>query len=358
MNKKIVLHLLPNLGLTGGTAAKVKLLIEKSHYEYVIYYPSNEKNTQYKVRWENETQAILIEGYSLSDPFSNAINIVKICRRFNCKVVHAYFPIDSISAAIAKVLYPKIKIVRSFEGVLPYSRTKKLLQSLSFRLHSQFIGISDYVMNYYIRFFKISPRDIERVYNTSALDTPFDELRSFEGDTALLSVGGLNPTKNTETLIEAVHILKQRGVDLQYYVLGDGPLREEAERLIDRYSLKDNVKLCGYCDDVQSYLKKNVIYVHPANCEGFGMAVVEAMNYRLPIIVSDSCALPELIEDDISGFVVDTYTASMWADKIEYLLKHKEKMHEFSNAAYKRFKSDFSVERYVSSIDKIYSNLV
>jgi len=107
----------------------------------------------------------------------------------------------------------------------------------------------------------------------------------------------------------------------------------------------------------RDFLSQCSVYVHPANLEGFGMAVVEAMSYKCPIIVSNSCALPELIVNGESGFVVSTYDAQAWCNKIEELLSNQNKMDYLGDNAHERFCSYFSTEIYVKTLDTIYSKL-
>lgn len=357
MNRQVI-QILPTLELNGGTACKVKILTEQSIFNHIVLHPTSADNENLIKEWGYHEGRVFIEGYSLQNPISNALKIVSVCRKYKCRVVHAYFPIDSVSCLIAKILYPKIKIVRSFEGVLPYTISKKYLQTVAFKAHDHFVAISDYVLNFYSRFFSGRLKNISRVYNSPSFELGDIGTRTFDGTIELLSIGGLNPTKNTETMIEAVRVLKARGVEVVYHVLGDGPHRTKVERMIKDYGLENNVVLHGYNRNVKAFLSRDVIYVHPANCEGFGMAVVEAMNYKLPIIVSDSCALPELIEDGVSGYVVETYNVVMWADTIIGLLNDKVRMKAMGCAAYERFKAKFSIAEYVKLHDEIYNKFI
>lgn len=355
--KRTVIQLLPNIGLVGGTAAKVRILAQQSQFRQIICYGYNPKNGIYLPQWEHIENAVLIERYSLSNPLKNALLLVRLCKKYNARVIHAYFPIDSVSAALAKILYPKIRIVRSFEGAIHYSKWKKLLQEYSFLLHNRHIAISDYIGNFYSGIFGKYLRNILTVYNCPSFESQNNSCSHTSEHQYLLSIGGLNPTKNTETMIEAVKLLKGKGINVQYHILGDGPLRQKIESMISEYHLENNVFLHGFRNDVQDFLSRCSIYVHPANLEGFGMAVVEAMSYKCPIIVSDSCALPELIVNGESGFVVSTYDTQAWCNKIEELLSDQRKMDYMGENAYERFCSCFSIDIYVKTLDSIYSQL-
>lgn len=355
--KGTIIQLLPNIGLVGGTAAKVRILAQQSDFRQVICYAYNPKNRIYLPKWECIDNAILVEKYSLSNPLKNAFLLVRLCNEYDATVIHAYFPIDSFSSALAKILYPKIRIVRSFEGALHYSKWKRILQKCSFLFHNHHIAISNYIKNFYRGIFGKYLKNIQTVYNCPAFESHDNVCKHSSEHQYLLSIGGMNPTKNTETMIEAVKLLKDKGVNVQYHILGDGPLRQKIESMISEYHLENNVFLHGFRNDVKDFLSQCSVYVHPANLEGFGMAVVEAMSYKCPIIVSNSCALPELIVNGESGFVVSTYDAQAWCNKIEELLSNQNKMDYLGDNAHERFCSYFSTEIYVKTLDTIYSKL-
>lgn len=358
MLRKSVIQVLPNLGLVGGTAAKVKLFAEHSHYRQIICYSTNPKNNIYIREWE-KTNCVLEEIDSISNPFSHAYQLHKIVKKYRATIIHVYFPIASISASLVKVVIPTIKIVRSFEGAIQVNKYKILAQKFAFKNHGAFIAISQYIKQYYESIFpKLRNEKFQVVYNCSSFnklqDSPiFHDVNK----KCLVSVGGLNPSKNTETLVETVRRLKQKGIFVKAIILGDGPLRSKIESMINQYGIQDRIKLCGFCNNVIPYIDECSIYVHTANNEGFGMAVVEAMSRYCAVIVSDAGALPELVKDGEDGLIAKTYDAEDWANKIEWLLSNQSKVNEFGMKAYKKATTFFSVQKYVTSIDKIYSNL-
>ena len=359
MLRKSVIQVLPNLGLVGGTAAKVKLFAEHSHYQQIICYSANPKNKIYIGQWEKTPNCILEEIDSISNPFTHAYQLYKIAQKYKATIIHVYFPIASISASLVKVVFPTIKIVRSFEGAIQYSKYKSIAQKMAFKKHDVFIAISQYIKQYYENLFpELRNGRIQVVYNCSSFDIQIDKPIFHDiNKKCLVSVGGLNPSKNTETLVETVRLLKQKNIFVRAFILGDGPLRDKIETMIGQYELQDRIKLCGFCKDVIPYLDECSIYVHTANNEGFGMAVVEAMSRYCAVIVSDACALPELIKDGEDGLIARTYDAKDWANKIEWLLSNQSKVNEFGIRAYKKATTIFSVQKYVTSIDNIYSNL-
>lgn len=355
-----IIQVLPNLALTGGTAAKVKLLAEHSSYFQIICYADNPKNDIYIDSWKNITNCSIERGYTMRNPFINAIKLLSVVKRYNVKIVHAYFPIDSVSAYILKMIYPSIKIIRSFEGPINYSRRKRVIQNIVFTKHSFFIYISKYIQSYYEEIFNTTTYKRGKVvYNCPAFFEPLTTpIYHDVKDRILVSVGGLNPFKNTEILVEAIKILVSKGFYVKSYVLGDGNLRELIQFKIDEYELQNNVILCGYKKNVNTYLDRSSIYIHTARLEGFGMAVVEAMSRCCAVIVSDSSALPELVNDGIDGLIAKANDPEDWATKIENLLGSQDTVNRLGEKAYEKVVNKFSIKTYVDNIDSIYNKLL
>jgi GalNAc-alpha-(1->4)-GalNAc-alpha-(1->3)-diNAcBac-PP-undecaprenol alpha-1,4-N-acetyl-D-galactosaminyltransferase len=71
------------------------------------------------------------------------------------------------------------------------------------------------------------------------------------------------------------------------------------------YDLKNSVKLLGYVDDLDELYNKASIFVMPSRYEGYPNALIEAMSAKLPCVVFDSFPAEEIIEDKVSGFIIE-----------------------------------------------------
>ena len=177
---------------------------------------------------------------------------------------------------------------------------------------------------------------------------------------SLLSISGLVESKNIGTVIDAmsllVHHYGMRKIHL--YVVGDGPLRKELEESVKVHNLESHVSLPGYMKDVGNFLSQCDIFLHPAYGEGFGIAVVEAMMAKKPIIAAASGSLPELIVDHQSGLLVDTFDAHSWARAIRELISNRRLSKAIAANAHERAVALFSFSRYVSAYENLYCELL
>ena len=143
-------------------------------------------------------------------------------------------------------------------------------------------------------------------------------LRSGTGDRPLrlLSVGRLHWKKGHELALAAAAILRERGVELEYRIVGDGEHREPTEFAVTDLGLDGHVQLLGAldADGVREQLAWADALIHPSLTEAFGVAVAEAQAMGLPVVCSDAGGLPENIAHGVTGFAVPRRDVAAMAD--------------------------------------------
>ncbi len=122
----------------------------------------------------------------------------------------------------------------------------------------------------------------------------------------LVSVGRLTEQKGQLILIEAAGVLRDRGVDFDLTLIGDGPMRGDVERLIARLDLGDRVHLAGFMSnpDVRRAMIASRSMVLPSFAEGLPAVVMEALALGRPVITTYVNGNPELVEAGRSGWLV------------------------------------------------------
>jgi glycosyltransferase involved in cell wall biosynthesis len=87
-------------------------------------------------------------------------------------------------------------------------------------------------------------------------------------------------------------------------IVGEGPDRRAYERLIAKYRLEDSVRLAGWQQHTEPFLRAADVLVLSSNYEGWGMAVVEALRAGLPVVMTDVGLAGEVVRDGIEGKIV------------------------------------------------------
>jgi glycosyltransferase involved in cell wall biosynthesis len=122
----------------------------------------------------------------------------------------------------------------------------------------------------------------------------------------LVNVGRLSEQKGQLLLIEAARRLREQGLDFELVLVGDGPLREEIEQLIQEYGLQGQVRITGFLENlaVRRELEAARALVLPSFAEGLPVVIMEALALGRPVISTYVAGIPELVESGKSGWLV------------------------------------------------------
>ncbi len=149
----------------------------------------------------------------------------------------------------------------------------------------------------------------------------------------ILAVGQLTERKGFTYLLQACHILKNRGVKFKCQIIGKGPQRQSLADTITHLSLEDCVTLCGALphEEVIERYKNVSMFVLPCvqsadgNMDGIPNVLLEAMAMQLPVISTPVSAIPELIVDNVNGLMVEPENSDKLAEAIQTLIDSPQK---------------------------------
>jgi colanic acid/amylovoran biosynthesis glycosyltransferase len=144
-------------------------------------------------------------------------------------------------------------------------------------------------------------------------------------------VARLVEIKGHEYVIRAVEKVRQRGHDIHYDIVGDGPLRRKLEALITELKLENVVKIHGSLnsDTIKPLMDQAHVFVLASvsidgDQEGQGLALQEAQAVGLPVIATNHGALPEGMLPGESGFLVPERDVDALAERLNFLVEHSE----------------------------------
>lgn len=124
------------------------------------------------------------------------------------------------------------------------------------------------------------------------------------GGPTVVAIGRLTREKGFDTLLRAVPAIQAVRPDARVVILGDGPYRDDLLRQRGQLGLDDSVALPGFVDDVGAVLEQADVLAAPSHIEGLPMAVIEAMAWGLPVVVSDIPGHRDLVPDESTGLTV------------------------------------------------------
>ena len=230
--------------------------------------------------------------------------------------------------------------------------TKKLIRSL--KNFDYFMPVSKELCDFYSK--KISKPKV--IYIPNFIDNVSSKTCNLSSK-RLISVGRLDPIKGFDDLIDLFNLFYQKHPDWNLHIVGDGPEKEILQTKIHKLGLSKKITLCGtkYSEELENEYLNSSIYVMTSHSESFGLVLVEAANYGLPLIAFDSAqGANEIIENNKNGFLVKNRNAEEMITKIEELLNDSSKMQYFSKNS-KNTALKFSKEAISKEWNKFLNNI-
>jgi len=173
----------------------------------------------------------------------------------------------------------------------------------------------------------------------------------------LLLVALLSSVKGIPYLLQTLAQLKQKRQDFVLDVVGDGPDREEYEKLAKELKLNDMVKFHGLKTklEIAEFMRNSNFFILPSLWENLPCVLIEAMASGLPIIASKVGGIPEILNEDI-GILVKPKDIDELIKVVDYMLDNYQNYSSDKISQYA--KNKFSYETVGGKIDKIYKEVI
>jgi glycosyltransferase involved in cell wall biosynthesis len=354
--KNSILYLLTSLNTTGGTTAKIKSTLKYTKYTVYVGTCYNLENIEILNSWKQEKNVQIINTPPRRSIIKSILFLNRIIRKEKIGYVHSFFPNEMFITYFLKLLNPNLKIIHSFEGNIKRNFVIRFLSRMMLPSFDKVIFISKYVSDFYKNTTKRCKSKV--IIDNAGYHICEYRIRNKSERCNIVSVAGLNLMKNVFMYPEIGLKLKEKGFLFSMKIIGDGPLRNELEKKILSYNIADCVKLEGKQIDPKPYYNEADMYIHPADKEGFGITVVEAMSAGLPVIVSDKGGVSELVDNMEDGLIVNAYSSEDWADSIIRLYNDRELYKKIAVNGHNTYMYRFTPEIYAKNLDSLYDSLL
>lgn len=317
---------------------------------------------------EMKAEGLCIEELSFSNKdivplYKKLIELVKQHGIDNI-VVHHSAPLMWLAVLLYMKLQKKpAKVVVYAHNNYPELISEKKIKSVIYNhlLHTcnHIIAISEYVKGSILQYCKVSEEKISVIYNgVNVADYKTERVDKAELPIRLIFVGRLIQKKGVQVLIEALSLVKDKN-DYLLNIIGDGPYRSALEEQVVNLDLTENVKFLGIQRNIKEHLSEADVFVHPAIWEeGFGITIIEAMGNQLVCVAFKKGAIPEIIQNNVSGFIVEECSPNALASKLDEIKEQlsKDNLSEMRKTACKRAEM-FSVSNVVEQLHILYSRI-
>lgn len=185
------------------------------------------------------------------------------------------------------------------------------------------------------------------------------ELGLAPGEIAIGNVGALTDHKGQQYLIEAAPIVLRTFPHARFFIFGEGELREELQRQIERLGLTGRLRLCGYVPEISARLSGLDVYVHPSHLEGLGTAILDAMLAGLPVVAARTGGVPDVVIDGETGLLAPPRDAAALAARlIDLMEKTQAEREALADRGRRHAETHFSADAMVEGTIAVYRSLL
>lgn len=364
----------PTFGGSGVLATELgKALADKGHVVHFITY-------QQPVRLDSFHPNIFyhevtVPTYPLFDfpPYESALSstLVDVITNENLDLLHVHYAIPHASSAylanqILKKKGRNVPYITTLHGtdITLVGKDKMYESVVTFSINESdaITAVSENLKEETLRFFDIEKEihvitnfvDIKR-FSQSNKDH-FKKMLAPNGEKILTHVSNFRKVKRVEDVIYTFAKIRKE-IPCKLLMIGDGPERQTMEQLCRELGTCDDTRFLGKQEKLEEILSITDLFLLPSAYESFGLAALEAMACRVPVISSNAGGIPEINIQGVTGYLTDVGDIDAMAAYSLSLLKDDVKLEQFKENALKQA-SRFHINQIVPMYEALYEKVL
>ncbi|MBN2139321.1 MAG: glycosyltransferase family 4 protein [Sedimentisphaerales bacterium] len=360
-----VLHVIGSLGC-GGAQVVLKHIVENCDDNEVKSFVYPLRSAQRRILVKSN---VITRSYPNYDP-RKFFTILRLCKQYEIDILVAHLS-KPIIACLLAAFFCKCKLIIYEHGPIfetgPQYTLYRLILRLLWRRAAAFVAVSNYIADYLQRRIGIPPDRIKVINNAVNLEQfsphriPPKKIRAKLGiadsDIIVGYVGRLDYLKGPDLLVEAAASLLRKSQRYLFLFVGDGPLRNKLEQSAQQLGIHDRIKFLGFREDVPEIMSTFDLAVVPSRRESFGIACLELMSMRIPVISSGAGGMSEYITNEQTGLLLKENTPDEICRAVEQLTDDRQLRQQLIEAGSKLVQR-FGIEEYARKTRQIYEELL
>lgn len=367
---KIGIVCYPTYGGSGVVATELgKALAEKGHKVHFITYSQPVRLNTFSHNIYYHEVSVL--HYPLFDyaPYELVLSgkIIDVARYYKLDLLHVHYAIPHASAAfMAKMVLAshgiKLPFITTLHGtditLLGKDASFEPVITFSINESDAVTAVSQSLKKDTLKYFKVN-REIQVIPNFVCLpeyaiaDREGKRSRYIKpGEKILLHVSNFRKVKRVEDVLK-VFLKVRKEIPCKLLLIGDGPEKMRIEQMCRETDSYNDIHCLGNLNDVEKILGIADLFILPSGTESFGLAALEAMAAKVPVISSNTGGIPEVNQHNFSGMLSPAGDTDDMAKNAIAILKDVALHKKLSANAYRQAEK-FSLQRILPLYEKLY----
>lgn len=282
------------------------------------------------------------------------------CRQFEAEHIHVHFASRSLSLGLMMGVLTGLPVSCTVHAFDIFTRSANSLRPRLAKC--KFIAaISQFNIEYLGNTCGKSIADLCHVVHCGIDMEKFKSVSRNPQPGRMVCVARLERKKGIDAAIAACAKLKEENVDFLFQIIGNGSERKNLEKQICRLELEGHVPLLGTIanDQLVRFFSEACLFFMPCvkaqngQMDGIPVAMMEAMACEVPVVSTRISGIPELVQHNISGLLVDKKDPDELANAVRTLLSNPDKIRRFGSAARLQIEQNFNINKTAAQLRQL-----
>jgi L-malate glycosyltransferase len=365
----------PTFGGSGVLATELgKALADKGHTIHFITY-------QQPVRLSDSFHPnifyhqVNVPTYPLFDfpPYETALasTMVDVALNQNLDILHVHYAIPHASAAfmarqILRTKGKEVPFITTLHGtditLVGRDKTYEPVVTFSMNESNAITAVSNNLKKETLDYFDVKQEievitnfvDIKRFQHSNK--EHFKKMLAPNGEKILTHVSNFRKVKRVDDVIKTYDIVRKK-TPCKLLMIGDGPERQMAEQLCRDLGACDDIRFLGKQEKLEEILSITDVFLLPSEYESFGLAALEAMACRVPVVSSNGGGLSEINEHGKTGFLANVGDVQAMADYVMDIIADDAVLETFKANALEHAKL-YNIDSIIPLYEKLYEKVI
>ena len=346
----------------------------------------------HRFRWlEPKKFKALIYFHGLKDNFrlltyliSLFFNLMWICNKYDIDVIHAHhtIPTGFVGVIIGKIMRIPVVTTAHLMDITTHGTDEGPLENIKdFESNFFFRRLLIFTLNSSKKIIAVSS-DLAKKINQMEIDpqkiivlrnavdiSRFKPIKNVEmrkkyniqeKEILILFIGHLEPFKGIFELLDAFYEINKKNQNVKLVIIGEGHSEMEVKEIVNKYNLKENITFTGKVSPevIQNFYQMADIFTLPSYTEGLPLVVIEAMACGLPVVVSCVGGIPEIVKNNVNGFLVPPRNKEKLAQNLELLINNRELREKFGKKSFEAIDEEFNINKKIDKFIKLYKSII
>ncbi|MFH1626389.1 MAG: glycosyltransferase family 4 protein [Pseudomonadota bacterium] len=232
------------------------------------------------------------------------------------------------------------------------------IQRFVFRHVKKIVTPSQYLGNVLMTYYRVNSKKIEVIPNAVELadyEKPITSAKLDYGKPVICTIGRLVPWKGIDRIISIIPKLVKKYPELTLLVIGDGPERQNLEKLAREISIDKHITFPGVMEHekVIDILRISDVFVLNSTYEGLPHVVIEAMACKTPVIATGIKGTDEVVKNKETGLLTDIDNEQGLLDKLTYVFENNKEIRNLAETAYRNIRDNFTWNKTLQELESL-----